>query len=69
VAGEGLAELAAGGHVPQPRRAVRTAGGQGFSIRAEGHREDGVGVDTATLAFAPWDDGGAMPPFTITRKP
>jgi hypothetical protein len=25
--------------------------------------------DTATLAFTPWDDGGAMPPFTIIRKP
>jgi len=39
-AGEGLADLPAGGHVPQPRRAVPAAGGQGPPVRAERHRSD-----------------------------
>ena len=44
VAGERAADLAAGGHVPQPHRAVVAAAGQGLAVRAERHRADRTGV-------------------------
>ena len=37
-AGERAADLPAGGHVPQPHRAVAAAAGQGRAVRAERHR-------------------------------
>ena len=44
VAGEGVADLPAGGRVPQPHRAIIAAAGQGLAVWAERHRVDEAGV-------------------------
>ena len=44
MAGQGLPDRAAGGHVPQPDRVIGAAAGQGLAVRAERHRVDRAGV-------------------------
>ena len=44
LAGEGLAGRVAGGHVPQPHRAIVAAAGQDLAVRAERHRHDPAGL-------------------------
>src|SRR5262249_59303248 len=52
VAGEGAADLLAGGHIPQPDAAIAEAAGQGLAVPADGHR------GTAVVAG---EGGGALP--------
>ena len=59
VAGERVADRPAGGHVPQPHRAILAAAGQGRAVRAERHREDRAGVAGERAADLP--AGGHVP--------
>src|SRR5215831_17127838 len=50
MAGEGLADRAAGGYIPQPDCGIVAAAGQGLAVRAERHRADLAGVAGEGLA-------------------
>ena len=54
VAGQGAADGAAGGHVPQPDGVIAAAAGQRLAVRAERHR-----VDRGRVAGEDADSGRA----------
>jgi hypothetical protein len=47
---KGLADLTAGGSVPQPHRPIFTSGGDHLPVRTKRHRPDDIGVTNEELA-------------------
>src|SRR2546421_6883918 len=67
MAGKGLAELLAGGEVPETDRLVGASGGKELAVRAEGHRVDGPGM--AGEGLAERLAGGEVPETNRTTMP